>query len=343
MSKPIDDLAKRPLRQAASLTRRRIVQAAVASPFLAGAWSRNATAQELKREVKLIVPFSAGGTVDTIGRILGNALPSRIGGHPIVVDNRPGGSSFIGLQAVANAAPDGQTLGLGGAAAFAIAPVLPGPKPIVDVDRELLPITNVASLPVGLVTSAKNDLTSVDAVVAAARAAPGKLTYASAGYGTSPHLAGEWFSRLANVELIHVPYRGGASAVPDLLSGRVTMAFSLLPDLQGMVTDGSLRLVATATPKRIYPSVPTLAETMPGFVVPSWFGIVAPVGLPKIWADFWGRAVNDALAEPSVVERLRAAGMEPEGGTSDAFRERIQVNRALWAKIIRDADIKVER
>jgi tripartite-type tricarboxylate transporter receptor subunit TctC len=193
------------------------------------------------------------------------------------------------------------------------------------------------------VTSSANKLTSIDAVIAAARAAPGALTYASVGYGTSPHLAGEWFSRLAGVQLTHVPYRGGASAIPDLLSGRVTMSFSLLPDLQSMVNDGSFRLLASATTKRISPSIPTLAETMPGFVVPSWFGLVAPAGLPKIWVDFWTRAVNEVLTEPSVIERFRVAGMEPEGGTSDAFRERIQTNRALWAKIIRDADIKVER
>jgi tripartite-type tricarboxylate transporter receptor subunit TctC len=291
--------------------------------------------------VRLFVGFPPGGTTDVIGRLLAKEL-SDILGKPVLVENRAGVSGGIAAGAVARSAPDGLTL-LVVPSTHATNPFLYASLPY-DPDKDLAPVSLVATTPYVLVTHPDVGASDYRGLMTYLKANPGKVNYASASPGTGQHLAGELFGRMADVKIVHIPYKGSSAALPDLMAGRVQMMFENVAVMTPHVRQGSLRALAVTGPKRssLLPEVPTVAESgLPGFEVVGWFGLLAPAGTPVPIIEKLNAAVNQALAGEAMVKRLGDMGADPMGGTAAAFASFLAGESAKWGKVIREARITV--
>ena len=295
------------------------------------------------RPLRIVVPFAAGGATDLIARVVGQKLTESMG-QPVVIDNRPGASGMIGADAVAKAAPDGYTLLMGSTAEVAINPSLYA-KMAYDPDKDLVPVTLAGITPLILVVNPASPYKSVADIVADAKAHPGRVSFASAGNGSVQHLSGELLKVLTSTDMVHVPYKGAAPALTDVLSGQVTMFFSGMPPAMPHVKSGKLRALAVTTPARspAAPDVPTMAEAgIAGFDISNWFGVLAPAGTPRDVLDRLNAEVVKALAQPAVKARLAEQGAEAVGDTREAFAAFIQSEKAKYAKLIKVSGAKAE-
>src|SRR3954453_12747784 len=288
------------------------------------------------KPIKLIVPFPAGGPNDIIARVVGQRM-SELGRQPVVIDNRGGQAGVLGTDAVAKAAPDGYTIGIVSASALVISPSME--KVAYDVNKDFAPIPLVVTVPEMLVVASNVPANNMAELVALAKAQPGKLTFAPAGVGGLPHLAGELFKLTAKLDIVHVPYRGAAPAINDLLSQQVQMTFLDLPVILPHIKAGTLRPIALGAPTRAptAPDVPTTAEVgMPDLLIENWYGMIAPGGTPaKIIAEL-NRITNEAMADPGVKAKLADQGLTVAGDSPEHFRGFIDSETKKWAKVIKD-------
>ena len=301
-----------------------------------------ALAQYPQRAVKMIVPFPPAGATDIVGRIVAQKLTERLG-QSVVVENRPGAGGTIGSDIVAKSAPDGYTILMATSSTHSVGPALQ--KLPYDPIKDFAAITHVADVPNVLVVSPKLPVANLKEFIAYAKANPGKLNFASSGIGTIVHLNGEFFRMLTGVDIVHVPYKGTALAIPDLASGNVAMLFDSLASAMPNIKSGSARPLALNAPRRshLLPDVPTLAEAgLPAFDRYTWFGMFAPAGTPPEIVRKLQSETVAALKAPDLRERFDAVGAEPVGSTSEQFVERIKSDGVRWAEVIRKADVKVQ-
>jgi tripartite-type tricarboxylate transporter receptor subunit TctC len=303
-----------------------------------------ASAQDFPtKPIKLIVPFPAGGPNDIIARIVGQRM-SEIVKQPIVIDNRGGQGGTLGTDAVAKASPDGYTIGIVNAGALAINQSME--KVPYDVAKDFAPITLVVTVPEMLVVASNVPAKNMSELVALAKAQPGKLNFASTGPGSLPHLAGELLKLTAKIDIVHVPYRGAAPAINDLLGQQVEMTFLDLPAILPHIRSGALRGIALGTTARAAtaPDVPTTAEVgMPELRIENWYGMIAPAGTPLSTIAALNRVAIAALGDPGVKQKLADQGLTAVGDTPEHFREFIASEAAKWAKVIKDAGVETAK
>jgi tripartite-type tricarboxylate transporter receptor subunit TctC len=307
-------------------------------------WPGLAAAQDFpNKPIRLIVPFPAGGPNDIIARVVGQRMTELIK-QPVLIDNRGGQAGVLGTDAVAKANPDGYTIGIVSASALAISPTME--KVAYDVARDFAPVTLVATVPEMLVVTSNVPANNMTELIALAKAQPGKLNYASAGVGGLPHLAGELFKLTAKLDIVHVPYRGAAPAINDLLGQQVQMTFLDLPVLLPHIKAGTLRGIALGAPQRAptAPDVPTTAEVgMPDLLIENWYGMIAPAKTPETIVATLNRIANEAMADPSVKQKLADQGLTVAGDTSEHFRGFIDAETRKWAKVIKDAGLETAK
>lgn len=292
------------------------------------------------RPIRLIVPFPAGGPNDVIARTLSQPM-SEILKTPIVIDNRGGEGGVIGTDVVAKAAPDGYTIAITSSGALAISPSME--KIAYDTLKDLQPVTLVAKVPEILVVAANVPASNLKELIALAKAEPGKLNFASTGLGGLPDLAGELFKTMAKIDIVHVPYRGAAPVVTDLLAQQVQMTFLDVPAVLAQVNAGTLKAIAVAAPERApsLPNVPTTAEAgLPGLLAENWYGMVAPAHTPPPIVAALNKAALEAMQAPGVAAKLLSQGATLSGDSPEEFRDFIASETAKWAKVIRDAGIQ---
>jgi tripartite-type tricarboxylate transporter receptor subunit TctC len=302
-----------------------------------------AFAQYPDHPIRLVVPQAIGSATDNFARLLSPELGRQLG-QPVVVDNRPGGALTVGIDAVAKAAPDGYTIGLGPVGALAITRHMVGKLPY-DIERDLQPVALVGYSYMLLAVSPKLPVTSVVELIDYAKKNPGKLFNASSSNGSPGHVSGELFKVMTGTEITHVPYKGGAAAIGDLISGNVQLMFESTNSISPHVKTGRVRGLAVSGAKRsiAFPELPTLAEAgVPGYEVNSWSGIIAPAGLPRAVLDRLNAAANATLQAPEVKERLLQLGNEGGGGTPEQFGELIRRDSAKWAEVIRLSGARID-
>lgn len=295
------------------------------------------------RPIKLIVPFPAGGGPDMIARELSTKVAAQEG-WTIVVDNRPGSGGNIGLDAAAKSAPDGYTLAMGQTSNMAINPSLYAKLPY-NPQKDLAPIGLVASSPLAIAVASNSPYKSLKDILAAAKAQPESLYYASSGSGTVAHLATEQLQRIAQVKLTHVPYKGAAQGITDLLGGQIQLYVSSTVTLSPHIKNGKMRGLAVTSAKRTgdLPSVPTVAESgYPGFQAVTWFGLVGPANLPKDVIAKVNAAFNKALLSPDVRTKLVEQGADVLGGTPEQFAALLQDETVRWTKVVKESGAKVD-
>ncbi len=292
------------------------------------------------KPVKIVVGYAAGGAVDIVARTVGQSLTASMG-QPFIIENKPGAGTNIAVKSVIDAAPDGYTLLLA-ANALAANMALYQPMPF-DAERDLVPVALVGSVPVVIAVNPSAPYASVAKLVEAAKAKPGGIAFASPGNGSTPHMALEFFARTAGISLQHIPYKGGAPAITDVIGGQLPLvavnALEVLPHFKS----GKLKLLAVLSPKRspIFPNVPTIAESgFPGFEASVWYGFVAPAATPKAVVTRLHAEVQKALQTPEVRERMAAVGGEVTPGSAEQFGALIHSERVRYDKLVRDANIK---
>jgi len=307
-------------------------------------WPVLAAAEDFPiKPIKLIVPFPPGGPNDIIARIVGQRM-SEIAHQPVVIDNRSGQAGVLGTDAVAKSSPDGYTIGIVSSSALAISPSME--KVAYDVAKDFAPITLVATVPEMLVVAGNVPAGNMNELVALAKAQPGKLNFASAGTGGITHLAGELFKLTAKIDIVHVPYRGAAPAINDLLGQQVQMAFLDLPVILPHIKAGTLRGIALGAKERAStaPDVPTTAEVgMPDLLIENWYGMIAPAQTPPAVIAELNKIATQAMADPSVKEKLADQGLTLEPQTPDEFRALIGAESKKWAKVIKDAGVETSK
>ena len=307
-------------------------------------WPALAAAQDFPtRSIRLIVPFPPGGPNDIIARVVGQRM-SELTKQPVLIDNRGGQAGVLGTDAVAKANPDGYTIGIVSASALVISPTME--KVPYDVSKDFAPVMLVVTVPEMLVVASNVPAKNMAELVALAKAQPGKLNFASAGVGGLPHLAGELFKLTAKINIVHVPYRGAAPAINDLLGQQVQMTFLDLPVLLPHIKAGTLRPIALGAPQRAptAPDVPTTAEVgMPDLLIENWYGMIAPAKTPNNIVAALNRIANEAMAVPSVNEKLADQGLTVAGDTPEHFRGFIDAETKKWAKVIKDAGVATEK
>jgi tripartite-type tricarboxylate transporter receptor subunit TctC len=292
------------------------------------------------RPIKLIVPYAAGGAVDIVARTIGQPLAEALT-QPVIVDNRPGASANIGMEMVAKATPDGYTLLM---ASNGIATnMAPFPQLTFDARRDFAPIAKIGYAPLVIVVPAASPAKSLKDLIAMAKAEPGTLTYASAGNGSSGHLAGELLKSTAKVDVLHVPYKGGAPAITDLLGERISFMPINPVELMAHIRAGRLRALAVASDKRLplLPDVPTVAEAgLAGYEASVWWGVVAPAKTPPEIVGQLNAEINKALANPPIVNKLGELGVVVTPGTPDQFAAFIKSQTEIWSGVVKSAGIK---
>jgi tripartite-type tricarboxylate transporter receptor subunit TctC len=303
-----------------------------------------ATAQDFpSKPIRLIVPFPPGGPNDIIARVIGQRM-SELAKQPVVIDNRAGQGGVLGTDAVAKAVPDGYTIGIASAGALAISPGME--KVAYDTLRDLQPITLVATVPEMLVVATNVPAGNMKELIELAKAQPGKLNFASSGAGSLPHLAGELLKLTAGIDITHVPYRGAAPAVNDLLGQQVQMVFLDLPVILPQIRAGKLRPIALGAPERAPAAmeVPTTAEAgMPDLLIENWYGMVAPAGTPAPIVATLNKIATSAMRDPTVKEKLDSQGLTLIGDTPEHFHGFIDAEIKKWAGVIKQAGIPTEK
>lgn len=301
------------------------------------------------RPITLVVPFPPGGTTDILARAVGGEL-TKAWGQQVIIDNRPGAGGNIGSGLVAKAAPDGYTLLMGTVGTHGINQSLYSKLPY-DPIKDFAPVTLVASVPNVLVLNTafaeRNKITDVKSFIAYVKANPGRLNMASSGNGTSIHLAGELFKTQTKTFMVHIPYRGSAPAITDLLGGQADLMFDNLPSAMPYIKAGRLRAlgVTSSKPSQALPDVMPIAAVggdLAGFDASSWFGILAPAGTPADIVNKLQQEIAKALASPAVKEKLVSQGADPVGNTPEQFATHIQAETKKWAKVVKDSGAKVD-
>src|SRR6476659_9155929 len=295
------------------------------------------------KTIRLIVPFPPGGPNDIIARVVGQRM-SEILKQTIIIDNRSGQGGVVGTDVVAKSPPDGYTIGIASAGALAISPSME--KVAYDTLKDLQPVTLVAKVPEMLVVATSVPANNMQELVALAKAQPGKLNFASSGPGSMPHLAGELFRLTAGINIVHVPYRGAAPAVNDLLAQQVQMVFLDLPVLLPQIKAGKLTPIAVGAMQRVpsAPDVPTTVEAgMANLQTENWYGMVAPAKTPPQIVAILNKAAVEAMKDPAVVEKLASQGAILVGDTPEHFRDYIDSETKKWAKVIVDAGVHTEK
>ena len=321
---------------------RRLQNALVA--VLLALWAAGASAQTYpSKPVRLVVPFPAGGSLDVVARAIGSKL-SEAWGQPVVIDNRPGAGGNIGADLVAKSPPDGYTILEGALSTHAVNVSLYSRMPY-DPVRDFEPITLVAVTPNVLVLNPSVPANDVKELIAYAKANPGKLSFGSGSNGSAGHLAGELFKMEAGVDMVHVPYKGAAPAMQDLLAGRVQLMFDNLANSMQQVRAGKLKALAVTTAHRstLVPELPTLSEAgLPGFDISTWWGFLAPRGTPKEIVAKWNAEVARILATPEMKAFFAQQGAEPSPTSPETFGAMIQSEIAKYAKIVKASGAKVD-
>jgi tripartite-type tricarboxylate transporter receptor subunit TctC len=295
-----------------------------------------------QKPLRMVVPFAPGGTTDIVARLLSAKLAEPLG-QPVVVENRPGANGIVGSEVVARAAPDGYTLLMGYLGNLAINPSIYA-KLSYDPVRDYAPVTLVASTTQAIVVHPSLPAKTIPELIALARARPGQLNYASAGIGAPSHLSGELFKQMAGIDMVHVPYKGGGALMADLISGQVLISFGGLAAALPHVKSGKLRLLAVASGTRAaaVPDVPAVAETVPGFDVPSWLGVLAPAGTPREIVHRLHTEIAKVLAQPDIKERLAMEGGEAIAGDPEKFAAYLKSEIAKWERVVKDARIQAQ-
>lgn len=295
------------------------------------------------RPIRLIVPFTPGGTTDILARLVAQKA-GEVLGQPMVVENRPGAGGNIGAEAAARSAADGYTLVMG-TLGTQVTNQFIYPRMPYDSAKDFAPVTLVANSPNVLLVNSTLPANSIGELIALAKREPGKINYASTSTGGSPHLSGELLSMMAGVRMQHVPYKGAAPAMTDLLAGQVNLMFDNLPSALAQIQGGKIKALAVTGVKRasVLPSVPTVRESgLPDYEVNSWFGLLAPAGTPPERVRQLQQAVDKVLAMPDVRKRIQELGAEPGGEGSAAFAAQIKADTDKWSRVIRSAGIKAQ-
>jgi tripartite-type tricarboxylate transporter receptor subunit TctC len=321
------------------MRRRLLLSAAAALPF---APARAQPAWSPARPVRIIVPLAPGGTADTIARLIADPLAARLG-QPVIIENRPGGTNTVAAVAVARAAPDGLTLLYAPPPVQILNPLMMRSMPY-DAMADFAPVVALMRAPKLLVVRPDFPARDVAEFIAVARARPGAVTYASSGIGSSAHLAGALLAQMAGIELLHVPYRGTAPGVQDLMAGRVDMTLDTAAALLPLVREGRLKALAVSTrdPAEAAPDLPPIARTLPGFHDASFNYLLAPARTPPEVIAALNAAVNQVLAEPTVRARFATLGAEPVGGTADALAAMVREEIERWRGVIAAQGITLE-
>jgi len=294
------------------------------------------------KPIRLVVPWTAGGTTDLVARTVAERLGQRLG-QPVVVENRPGATGQIGSQQVARAAPDGYTLLLMAATVHTVSPNLQKSFPFDPID-DFTPISQVVSFPYVMVVSAASPFKTVADLAEAARKAPGTVSYGSFGLSSAPYLISELFAMSTGTRLLHVPYKGAAPAIQDLIGGQINFFIDSLPSPLAQVRAGTLRALSVTTPKRsaLLPDTPAMAETLPGFEAIAWIGIGGPKDMPAPIAGRLNGELKAIAAEPAYQARLRELGLEAAASESPAqFRGWLGEQKQYWGNFVRKAGIPV--
>lgn len=294
------------------------------------------------KAVRLIVPYAPGGPTDTLSRIVGKKLSERWG-QQVVIDNRGGANGLIAAEIAANAAPDGYTLFLGNAGVLGSNPALYAKLPY-DPIRDYAPVAVMASAPLMLVAHPSLKAATVPQLVETARARPGQLTFASGGAGGVAHLAGELLNSMTGIQTTHIAYKGAAPAIVDLLAGQVSFNFTSTVTALPHVKAGKLIGIAVTTSKRApaLPDIPSIAESVPGYEVSPWYGIVVPARTPRAIIDRLSRHITDAVRDRDISQRVISEGGLPLGGTPQEFERLIRDDIAKWRKLARSANLKLD-
>jgi tripartite-type tricarboxylate transporter receptor subunit TctC len=293
--------------------------------------------------IHLVVPFPAGGGADNLARMIMPRV-EKILGQPIVIDNRPGAGGNVGAEIVAHAAPDGYTLLYGTNGTHAINKSLYGNLRF-DPVKDFAPVSRMTQIAAMLIVNPAFPVDAVNALVAHAKAHPGEVNFASAGNGTTSHLAGVLFASMTGIDIVHVPYRGGAAAMTDLVGGQVQMMIEVMPNAYPQVKGGKVRGIAVTTARRspAAPAFPTISESgVPGFEVSAWDGILAPAGTPTAVIDKLNAAIRRALEDPQLVAQLQASGAQPVPGTPADFARHINAETEKWAAVVKRSGAKID-
>ena len=303
----------------------------------------NALAEYPDKPVKIIVPYPPGGTTDILARVIAQRLGERLK-QSFIVENRGGASGAIGTQAVAKSPADGYTLCMGTIGTHGINSALFKNLPY-DAVKDFAPITIVGITPNVLIVHPSVPAKNLQELLALARAKPGTLNFGSTSPGGSPHMAGELFKTMANIDIAHIPYKGAGPMLIDLIGGQIQMGFDNMPSSIGHIRSGKLRAIAVTTTKRWpgAPDVPTMAESgLPGYEVSAWFGLLAPAGTPKPVVDLLYKNIGDILKQPDMVKQLFELGAEPGGNTPEAFARYIAADVEKWTRVVAATGVKVE-
>jgi len=321
---------------------RRIVAGFLAA--LLGLASPGVLAQDYPaKPVRMVVPYAAGGTADLLARGIAQRMSASLG-KQVIIENRTGAGGSIGADVVAKSKPDGYTLLMGTIATHAINPNLYanlGYDPLKDY----APVALVATMPNLLVVNPSVPAGTVQELIELARRKPGELAFASAGSGTTHHLSGEIFKKMAGIDMVHVPYKGNAPAVTDLVGGQVQVMFDNIPISLQQVRAGKLRALAVTGPRRaaVLPDLPTVAESgLPGFSITSWFAVFAPAGTPQPVVALLNREINKALADAILQRQLQGQGIEPAGGTPAQLLAHVSAELPRWKKVVAESGARVD-
>ena len=295
------------------------------------------------KPIRFVEPYPAGGPLDTVARLLGQKV-SESAKQPVIVDNKPGAGGNIGADAVAKAPPDGYTILMGAVATHAINPTLYASMPYDSV-RDFAPVTQVASTPNVLVVHPAVPASTVREFIAYAKSNPGKLNFGSGSTGSAGHLAGELFKSMAGVDMTHVPYKGAAPAMNDLIGGQIQLMFDNLASSLAQVRGGKIRALAVTTAQRsaLAPELPTIAESgLPGFDISTWFGVFVPAGTPREVVDRLHAEFAKALAAPDIREKMLNLGAEPVASRPEEFAAYIRAEADKYARVIRASGARAD-
>jgi len=321
------------------MLRRRLL----AAPMILAATSARAEWTP-KQPIHVIVGFAPGGTADIAARLAGEAIQRRTG-HIVVVDNKSGALGYIALKAVANAAPDGYTVGIGIMGSLAVGPVVPGTQIPLDLDKELLPICNLVGVPMALIVRPNAPYKTIPELVAYAKANPGKVSYGSTGAGSTNQLGAELFAKEAGgLKLLHVPYRGGAPAIQDVVAGQIDMFFANVSEIAGQISSGQVRALglAAARPNPIAPDLPLMTKDIPTLEINNWFGLVGPAGLAPEIVQSLAKLFLDAINDPATKPLLDSRGLVAVPQDGPAFKAQIMKDRERWAAVVKAGNIRAE-
>jgi tripartite-type tricarboxylate transporter receptor subunit TctC len=302
-----------------------------------------ALAEYPERPVRLIVPQAAGSATDTVARLLAAEMPAALG-QQVVVEDRPGGALTIGIDLVAKSAPDGYTIGMGPIGALAITRHMVAKLPY-DIERDLQPIALVVKGHLLLAVSPSLPVNSVKELIDYARKNPGELMNASSSNGSPGHVGGELFKYMTGTDIVHVPYKGGAMAINDLIAGHVQVMFESLNSISTYARSGKVKALGVSGAKRSvgFPGLPTIAEAgVPGYDAATWTGVIGPAGMQRAIVLRLNAAINQAIAGPVFLARFAKIGDEPAGGTPEEFAETIRRDSAKWADVIQRSGAKID-